>query len=271
MRACWKGTAVALVLLAGALVGPAALRAQDVGEAPPAPTGPVTKLGIGIEYFSRTLSWDNDLRSSPLTAAYGVVKLDVELVRGFTVGACLGYGLSNFNGLVFRGLPFSLDYEAGSSGGFLAGVGLEATGIKAGDFEIGVMGRYVLSLGGTQTLSVTGLNSSGSAEAKATWMRVQAGPVVRYTGYEDFTPYLALTYDRLWGTFTMTETVQELNGSEDKKIAGAGSIGAAFGVLYEPFPNFRLRGEVGAIPYKKIVGSGLGFDLGGSLNAVLSF
>ena len=270
MRANRTKTALALILVAGALIGPAALRAQDAQESPP-PAGPIMKLGLGLEYFSRTLSWDGDLRSSTMTAAFGVARLDVELKKGFTLGAYLGYGLSNFNGLVFRSLPFSLDYEAGSSGGFLAGFEAEADAFKVGDIEIGVLGRYVISLGGTQTLAITGLNKSGSVDAKALWMRVQAGPVVRYTGYEDVTPYIALTYDRLWGTFTATETVQELSGTEDKQIAGAGSIGAIFGVVYEPFANWSFRGEVGAIPYKKISGGGLGFDLGGSLKAVLSF
>jgi len=271
MRANVTLTTAALALLAWTLLVPAPLRAQEPQDVAEAATWPVMKLGLGLEYFSRTLSWDDGLRSSPMTAAFGVARLDVELRKGFTLGACLGYGLSNFNGLVFRTLPFSLDYEAGSSGSFLAGIEAEADAFKIGDFEIGVLGRFVISLGGTKTLAITGLNTSGTADVKALWMRVQAGPVVRYTGYQDFTPYLALTYDRLWGTFTATETVQDLSGTEDKKIVGAGSIGAAFGVVYEPFANLSLRGEVGAIPYKKISGSGLGFDLGGSLKAVLSF
>jgi hypothetical protein len=271
MRTSRTLTSAAFILLAWTLLGPADLGAQDAQDAVPAATGPVMKLGLGLEYFSRTLSWDDGLRSSPMTAAFGVARLEVELRKGFTLGACLGYGLSNFNGLVFRNLPFSLDYEAGTSGSFLAGIDGEADPFKIGDFEIGVLGRYVISLGGTKTLAISGLNASGTADARALWMRVQAGPVVRYMGYQDFTPYLALMYDRLWGTFTTTETVKELSGTEDKKIAGEGSIGAAFGVVYEPLANLSFRGEVGAIPYKKISGSGLGFDLGGSLKAVLSF
>jgi hypothetical protein len=265
MKAHRTRTAAALVLAALALVGPAALRAQDTE------SGTKMKIGLGLEYFSRTLNWDNGTRSSPMTAAFGVARLDVEIRKGFTLGACLGYGFSNFNGLVFRSLPFSLDYEAGSAGGFLAGIEAEANLFKAGDVEIGILGRYVLSLGGTKTLTIADLNKSATADAKAVWMRVQAGPVVRYTGNQGFTPYLAVMVDRLWGTFTMNEIVQELTGTEDKKIAGAGSIGAAFGIIYEPFANLSLRGEIGAIPYQKIVGSGLGFDLGGSLKAVLAF
>jgi len=257
--------AALLAALALALAAPAAVRAQE-----PEPRGTVLKLGLGLEYFSRTLLWDADAYSSTLAAGYAVARLDAELVRGFTLSAWLGYGLSNFNGLVFRTLPFSLDYEAGASGGFLAGIGAEATLIKAGDFEIGVLGRYVLSLGGTRTLAVPDLNTSGSAEAKATWMRIQAGPVLRYTGYQDITPFVALTFDRLWGTFTMTETIQALTGTEDKSIAGAGSIGALGGFEYAPFTGFVLRGEAGVIPFKKISG-GLGFDFSGSLKAVLAF
>jgi len=259
-------TRIAAALLAAlALAGPVVLSAQDAE-----PWRSVLKLGVGLEYFTRTLVWDADSRSSPLAAGFAVARLDTELLKGFTLGACLGYGLSSFNGLIFRALPFSLDYEAGSSGSFLAGIGAEAMLIKAGDFEIGILGRYVLSLGGTRTLAVPDLNASGSAGAKATWMRIQAGPVLRYTGYQDFAPFVALTYDRLWGTFTMTETVQELTGTEDKAIAGAGSIGALGGFVYEPAPGFSLRAEIGVIPYSKLAG-GLGFDFSGSLKAVLAF
>jgi hypothetical protein len=94
---------------------------------------------------------------------------------------------------------------------------------------------------------------------------------VRYTGFQDITPYFGVSYNKFWGTYSMTETVQELTGTEEKKITGAGSIGAAFGIVYEPFPNFSLKGEVTAVPYKKIAASGLGLDLGGSLKAVISF
>jgi len=258
-------TAAGFVLLALVLLGPTAGWAQDVEP------GPRMKLGLGLEYFSRTLAWDDDTRSSPMTAAFGSLRLDFEIQKGFTLAAFLGYGFSNFNGLVFRGLPFSLDYEAGAAGGFLGGIEAEKSLFSAGDFEIGIQAQYVFSLGSTKSLMITDLNQNGTAVGKATWMRVQAGPVVRYTGYQDLTPYLAITYNRLWGTYTMNETVQELTGAEEKKIAGAGSIGAAFGIVYEPFPNFSLKGEVAAIPYKKIAASGLGVDFGGSIKAIVSF
>lgn len=258
-------TAAGLGLLAVVLLGPPPGRAQDVEP------GPRMKLGLGLEYFSRTLAWDGDTRTSVMTAALGCLRLEYELQKGFSLAAFLGYGFSNFNGLVFRGLPFSLDYEAGAAGGFLGGLEAEKSLFKAGDFEIGIQAQYVLSLGGTKSLTIADLNQAGTAEGKATWMRVQAGPVVRYTGYQDLTPYLALSYDRLWGTYTMNETVLELTGAEDKAIAGAGSIGAALGILYDPFPNFNLKGEITALPYKKIAVTGLGLDFGGSIKAILSF
>ena len=252
-------------LLVLAVLGPSVGRAQD------AEPSPRMKLGLGLEYFSRTLAWDDNTRSSVLTAAAGSLHLEYEIQKGFTLAAFLGYGFSNFNGLIFRGLPFSLDYEAGAAGGFLGGIEAEKSLFRTGDFEIGIQAQYVLSLGGTKSLAITELNQGGTAQGKATWMQVQAGPMVRYLGYQDLTPYLSISYNRLWGTYTMNETVLELTGAEEKKIAGAGNIGAAFGILYEPLPNFSLKGEVAAIPYKKIGASGLGVDFGGSIKAILSF
>ena len=74
-------TAAGLVLLALVLFGPPAGRAQD------AAPGPRMKLGLGFEYFSRTLAWDDDTRSSVMTAALGCLRLDYEIQKGFSLAA----------------------------------------------------------------------------------------------------------------------------------------------------------------------------------------
>jgi len=226
--------------------------------------------GLGIEYFSRTLIWDQDQYTSKLKASIAVLRAEVIIQKGFSAALLAGYNLSNFNGLIFRGLPFSLDYEAGSLGSIFWGAELEKDLFTAGNFEIGAAAQFVMSLGSSKTFPITGLNQDGESDGKGTWNRIMAGPVVRYTGYEKWTPFLSVAYNALEGKFSMKETIGELAGTEEKSVKSKGMIGVTLGTIYEPSSVFRIRGEVTALPYNKL-GGGLDVDYGASLKAVFSF
>jgi hypothetical protein len=223
--------------------------------------------GLGADVFTRTISWDEDARESKLKTVLATVHGEVQLAEGFVVGLFAGYGLTNPNGLIFRGLPFSIDYEAGGIGAVLVGADLLKTLFRTGNFEIGLRAGYERSLAAKSSLEITSLNQAGTAEAKSSWQRVTAGPLVRYLGYEKFSPFLALSFDKLWGEFSMTEAIFELKGSETKSVAGKGLVGISLGTDFEPSPGVRLKGEVTAIPYKKLAG-GLDVDYGIALRAI---
>jgi hypothetical protein len=250
----------ALLLALAALSGP--LPAQD------ARPGFRILPGAGVEYFTRTVAWDQDLRESGLKSVLAILRGEFRPGGGFEFGLFAGYGLSNPNGLVFRGLPFSLDYEAGSIGAVLLGADLRKTVLTIGDYEIGLLGRYARSLASTADLTVASLNRPGQASGRNTWQRAAGGPFVRYLGYERFSPYLSVTFDKLWGEFTMTETIGDLTGEEVKAYSGKGIIGFNLGTIYEPAAGFRLSAELAAIPYKKLAG-GWDVDYGITLRAVL--
>jgi hypothetical protein len=253
------------VLAAWALV-PAGLQAQN-----DVPAGIHMKPGFNFEYLSRTLSWDNDAYMSTLVMPTGYVSLDFEIVRGFTFGVIGGYTLSNFNGLVFRQLPFSLDYEAGAIGGFVLGAQMQKSLVSSGFWEITADAQFLASLGTTKLFTIDQLNTSGQFDAKGTWMHVQVGPTVIYRGFELFSPFIGAAYDKLWGTFTVNETIGNLTGSEAKSVSSKGAVAVNIGTIYEPSPNFSLRIAGTFVPYSKGTGQGLGLDLGGTLRAVFSF
>jgi hypothetical protein len=234
--------------------------------------------GLSFEYFSRTLGWDpdpttsEDRYSSPIRSLLGLLHLDYEIQKGSLVGVLFGYSLTNFNGLVFRQIPFSIDYQAGSIGGFLVGAEIDQKFITSGYFEMKAMAQFVIYLGSTKNLQVTTLNTDGKLNAKPDdWMRAQIGPVFSYLGFEDFSPFLSVTYNKLWGKFTMTETIGDLKGSEEKKISAKSMVGISLGTRYESSPNFSLRAEGTLLPFKKGINKGWGFDYGGSLYATFSF
>ncbi len=228
------------------------------------------KPGLGVEYFSRTIVWDEGQSSSKLKASIAILRADIELQKGFLLGLFGGYNLSNFNGMIFRQLPFSIDYEAGNIGCLFWGAELDKNLFSLDPYEIGVQAQFVMSLGRQKELAVSGLNQTGSLSAKGRWQRAGIGPVIRYTGYEDFVPFLAVSYNKLWGTFSMAETVQALTGTEEKTISGGGSIGIAFGTTFNPSETFNLKVEITALPYKK-TGGGLDVDYGASIKAVVLF
>ncbi len=257
-------TVLGFVLLGVALFRPAPVQAQEPGPSR------YLKSSLGVEYFSRTIVWDEDLYSSKLKAAIGVLRAEFEFQKGFTIGAFAGYTLSNFNGLVFRQLPFSIDYEAGNIGGVLWGADLDIILFGVGDYEIGAAAQFVMSLRSSADFEILNLNQKGDLVAKRNWNRALGGPVIRYTGYENFTPFLWLAYNRLWGTFTLSESIVELEGTEEKTIAGKGIIGITVGTIYEPSPKFKLKAEVTALPYNKI-GGGLDIDYGATVKAIVFF
>jgi hypothetical protein len=234
--------------------------------------------GFSFEYFSRTVSWDpdpatnEDRYSSPIRSLLGLLHLDYEIQKGSLVGVLFGYSLTNFNGLVFRQIPFSVDYQAGGIGGFLVGADIDQNLITSGYFEMKAIAQFVIYLGSTKNLQVTTLNADGKLDAKPDdWMRAQIGPVFSYRGFEDFSPFLSVTYNKLWGKFTMTETIGDLKGSEEKKISSKSIVGVSLGTKYESSPNFSLRAEGTLLPYKKGTNQGWGLDYGGSLQATFSF
>jgi hypothetical protein len=232
--------------------------------------GARVKASFQVEMSSRTLTWDEDTRSSRLFNPQGLVTLDYQVAPGFDLGLIVGYSLSNWNGLVFRSLPFSLDYQGGSINGLVVGAGLHKSLFVSGFWELETEARFTAYLGPMASFPVAGLGVEGQADLKGSWMRVEAGPVLSFRGFELFSPFLGVFYDRIWGRMTLTEIIGDLEGTEEKKVAGAGAVAVTLGTVYEPSSAFRVKLGGTLIPFKKI-GGGLGLDYGGSVRAMLSF
>ena len=256
---------IAFMTIGAVLFGPVPGRAQEIE-----PAGIRVRPSLGIEHFSRTISWDEGASTSTLIVSMAALRVEAEFQTAGRLGFFAGYGFSNYDGLIFRQLPFSLEYQAGNIGSLIWGADLEGRILSLGDYEIGIAAQFTMSLGRTKEFAIPGLNASGSLDGKGSWSRILAGPVIRYTGYEKFTPFFSVSYNRMWGTFTMNESIGELSGFEEKKIAGKGSIGFTIGTVYEPSAAFKLKAEITAVPFKKLEG-GLDTDYGASIKAIVSF
>ncbi len=211
---------------------------------------------LQAEYFNRTITWDEEAYTSKLEALLFSFSLEVEPLKGFSANVTLGYSPSNFNGLVFRQMPFSVDLEGGYLGGMLLGGGLKNKFVVSQDWEMDLEAQFVMSLGSKASWLITELAQSGTLSGNGTWYRIQAGPVFWYKGFMYFSPYLRISFDKLWGTFHMEEVIGPLNGLEDKAVKGSGLFSVALGTFYEPSPAIGLRGEIYVLPRSKGVDYG---------------
>jgi hypothetical protein len=252
------GAAGLMLVLSTSLSAQAPAEAQN-------PAGVHIRPGLGVEYFNRLITWDDEAYTSKVKALLFTFNLEVEPVRNFSLNLVLGYSLANFDGLVFRQMPFSVDLEAGFLSGMLLGGGLKQKFVVSSEFEMDLEAQFVTYLGSKSSWDIRGLNEDGILDGKPTWYRVQAGPVFWYKGFMYFSPYLRVSFDKLWGTFHAEEGIGPLEGLEDKAISGRGLFSAALGTLFEPTSGIGLKGEIFVLPR-----SG-GLDYGAQGRLIFSF
>ena len=122
------------------------------------------------------------------------------------------------------------------------------------------MGQFVYYFGAEEEWEIPGLNVKGTAKGKPNWQRSIIGLNLKYTEFDYFNPYLFLSYKRLQGTYTMKQTIQELTGSEEKKITGKGKFSTSVGIVYDLFRTINIKAEVIVMPFTG--GVDLGFMIG---------
>lgn len=209
------------------------------------------KLGLRSEYFSRTLSSDVEGETPRLTAYLINLALRYDLRAGFSVAILLGYASSNYQELVFRQLPFSIDFEGSGISGLVVGAEVEKSLFSQDNFEVDILGQFLACLGIKKEFDIPDLVVPGSIGAKPSWMRAAVGPVFVLIGGERFRPYINPCYNYLWGTFSMDQTVQSLEGTERKKIKGKSQFGVLLGTVLEVSEKFELKAEAGLFyPHK---------------------
>lgn len=96
-------------------------------------------------------------------------------------------------------------------------------------------------------------------------MRASAGPYIKFTGLESFSPYLSVCYNNLKGRFELTQTIQTLEGTEEKELQSKSLVDITLGSILTLSDYFFLKGEVHILPYKD------GMDLGFVVIAAFSF
>lgn len=209
------------------------------------------KPGLGFEYFTRTIQWDDEAYSSNLRSYFLTLNAEIKFQWGFSITPAFGYSYSNFDGLVFRELPFSVELDVGDIEGLIFGGEIKQNFITIEGIQLGARGEFLSYYGLKEEWNIPGLNVEGTVEGQPSWKRILVGPIIKYKGFDYFHPYLFVGYDQLWGTFSMTETIQDLEGTEDKKISGEGFFTTSLGAFYEFTEKFHIQAESRLTPYQE--------------------
>ena len=228
-------------------------------------SGPRIKLGAHFEYFQRKTTWDDKQHTSDIKSTLFALNAEFEIDDGFAVSAIVGYTLTNYDSLVFRQLPYSVELNVGNIGGYILGAGIRKSLIYANNLEVGLQGQFLYQMGIEKTWDLPMLSVSGSVTGKPIWMRVCAGPYLKFTGLASFSPYLAVYYNNMWGKFKMEQTIQSLEGMEEKEIRAKSLIDITLGSILALSHNFTIKGELHLLPYDK------GMDLGAVAVAAFAF
>jgi hypothetical protein len=240
---CWPAALFLLLFLAQ-------LRAAVAQAGPGSGSSLSFKPGLRFDYISRTLSGDDGQSTSQLTSYFGAIVIGLQSRAGFWLAGLVGYSSSTFDGLSFRDLPLSVEYEGGGTKGLIVGGEINAGLLSAGSLAVDAFGQFLACLGTRAESSLPGLAVPGTVEGKPTWMHASIGPVFSYRGRGGFYPYLYPSFDYLWGTYEMNETIETLTGTENKKIKSKSLFGVAVGAALDVSPSLSLKGEAGLYPYQ---------------------
>jgi len=234
----------------------------------------VISPGIGFEYFNRKIDlftkntdgeWEEDEIDSRLKSYFVTFSLEFELQGGFSFNPFIGYAVSDYDSMIFRTLPFSVDLDSGGMKGYLVGAELKKGLLSFRYFSLEASGQFMYYTGQKEEWSLPGLNVEGSVEGKPYWLRGTIGPVIIYKGFDYFFPYLSVSYSKLWGKFKLNQDVLDLSGEEEKKIEAKGVIVLSPGAIYELTEALSLKGEASLTPRKG------GIDFGAKVRIMFSF
>lgn len=222
----------------------------NFGQSRPPAEASSFRPGVEFAYGSRTVGWTENGEEATSQASFWLAGfvLEYRIQPGFSVSARVGYSSTSFEDMTFRQLPLSIELESGGMGGLVLGAEVEKSITSGETYSLDLAGQFVASLGLNKKWDIPGLAVEGTVEGKPTWMRAVFGPVIAFRGWPGIVPFLFPRLDYFWGRFKLDETVQELQGSEQKDFKGKAIFGLALGADLELSARLFLRCEGAVYP-----------------------
>ncbi|MGQ9470626.1 MAG: hypothetical protein ACUVR0_02925 [Candidatus Aminicenantales bacterium] len=206
------------------------------------------RLGLEGELFKRDITSGENGSVSPLNSYFTTLRLELES-GGFALSLFGGFASSNFNTLVFRGLPFSIEFEGGGLSGLIFGAELSKV-FLLNSLGVGGEARFISYTGNEKKWGIPELAVEGELKSKPIWQQISVGPVLVYNRYENFIPFATIQYNRLSGEFSLRQLIENLTGEEKKKIKGKGALSFSLGANFLFSSRFGIRGEASILPHE---------------------
>lgn len=216
--------------------------------------------GLGFRYLHRTLTWDDEKYSSPLKATLLTAQFAFSTDFGVTLTPFIGIVFHNFDNLIFRQLPLSVELEVGNMSGWVFGGDITWQAIEYSNFGAGIKGEFLYSLGNTNNWSIPGLAVEGKLKGKPNWWEARLGPLFFYQGLNTFSPFIWTGISPLQGTFSLEETIETLHRTEDKELKGKGLFFVSLGTNLN-FSPLNIKVCLDLFPSKGNLDPGITFQI----------
>jgi hypothetical protein len=233
------GGVLALCAGIGVAAGQAAAAAPNIKSLAP---------GLGFESFSRAIVWKGDPAPSRIQASLLSARAELEFAGKIVMGLKAGLVLTDFEDLSFGSLPVGLRYDGPPLAGFALGADALAPVLEFSDFELSATGRLALALGMTKTWPLEDFAVDGEARGAASWFEIAAGPRLAFRSLGKIRPYAEIGLRMLWAGFRMTERLEDLGGTENKRVRGDFSISWALGADAVVSDRVSVQGQAGILP-----------------------
>lgn len=205
--------------------------------------------GLVFDHFSRTITWDEGEAGTKISVPVISLCQAVQIGDGLTLNLSAGLSLADSKKTVFRGLPISLEYDAGAMKGLALGAEARYRFMKSGDFEIKGMGRIVSSFGIARTWTMEGFAVPGESIGRLNWTEVSVGPEAAYLLFGKFVPSIEVSARWLWVGFKMDQTLNGLQGTETKSVKADFGVGFSLRGEYRLTERITLTAKAGILPY----------------------
>ncbi|MBN2264994.1 MAG: hypothetical protein JW775_04185 [Candidatus Aminicenantes bacterium] len=205
--------------------------------------------GLRFENLTRTVLWKGDQETSRIRASLIAARAEFGLAKDIVVGLDAGLVLTDFTGLVFTGLPVSLQYGAAPLTGFAFGADVVAPLAEFSDFRLSGAGRFAFTFGMTRTWPLEGFAVEGDARGDSSLLEIAAGPRLAYLVVDRIVPYIEVWARWLRAGFAIGESLGDLAGDETKRLRGDLQFGAGLGADAEVTDRLHIQGKAGILPY----------------------
>ncbi len=220
------------------------------------------QYGLTGELFNRGIKWEDQASTLKSTN----IMLDFKarnLANRLNFRLFGGLGLTKMNGLLFENLPITLEYQGGNVTGIIFGARADTRLFTVSNFNIGALAEFASYIGFKKSFEMAGFPVTSEAKAEPDWAQVSGGLMVTYEALAGSQPFLELAVSHLWGSFKMTEQIEDLEGTQTIDLKSAGLFSITLGWNFFLVDKITLTPRISLFPASKFaVGVGLSICYG---------